>query len=382
MTGATLPSTAGGAAPDAGRSALRAARTERGWSQAEAARALRELAAARAGPEASAASLKTQISRWENGHALPEPEYRALLSALYRRPPEQLGLLPAPAPVAPTGAERLRAGLAGAAAVDDHVLGLWTVQLDTARRIDDELGTAGAGEIVAALADRLTHLLRHTTSRTRRPAVAEVLSGAAELAGRQALDAADPEPAWRLLDTAEAAAREACSPDRLVAALAGQAAVLRAVGMAAAAVEVLDRAGAGPIPATARTRLAAARGMAHAAAGDRQAAHDALDDAARYRPGIDVAHPGEIAIELADLHRWHGRALLDLGDPGASDRLERALAAEPRTVRHRAGLHADLALALAGTDGDAAAGHSRQARALAERIGSRQVAARLAGGVR
>lgn len=380
MTGST--STSDGATPDAVRPALRAARAEHGWSQAEAARALRELAGRRAGPDATAASLKTQISRWENGHALPDPEYRALLAELYGRPPEQLGLLPTTPPGTSTGAERLRAELAGAAAVDDPVLGLWTIQLDTARRIDDELGTAGAGEVVAALTDRLTRLLRHTPSRERRPAVAAVLSGAAELAGRQALDAADPERAWRLLDTAEAAAREAASPDRLVAALAGQAAVLRAVGTATAAVEVLDRAGTGPIPAAARTRLAAARGMAHAAAGDPTAAHLALDDAARYRPGIDVTHPGEVAVELADLHRWHGRALLDLGDPGASDRLESALAAEPRRVRHRAGLHADLALALAGTDGDAAAGHARRARALAERISSRQVADRLTGGVR
>ena len=382
MTGSTSPSAPHDAAPDGGRSALRAARAERGWSQAGAARALRELAGRRAGPDASAASLKTQISRWENGHALPEPEYRALLSELYGRPPEQLGLLPATPAGVSTGAERLRAELAGAAAVDDPVLGLWTVQLDTARRIDDELGTAGAGEVVAALADRLTRLLRHTPSRARRPAVAGVLSGAAELAGRQALDAADPERAWRLLDTAEAAAREAGSPDRLVAALTGQAAVLRAVGVPAAAVEVLDRAGPGPLPAAARTRLAAARGMAYAAAGDPHAAHHALHDAARYRPGVDVAHPGEVAVELADLHRWHGRALLDLGDPGAADRLGSALAAEPRTVRHRADLHTDLALALAGTDRDAAAGHARQARALAERIGSRQVAARLAGDVR
>ncbi|HSU09017.1 MAG TPA: helix-turn-helix transcriptional regulator, partial [Pseudonocardia sp.] len=68
----------------AGRpTSLRAARAARGWSQSEAARALAELASTRGVAVASAASLKTQLSRWENGHATPETPYRNLLGELY-----------------------------------------------------------------------------------------------------------------------------------------------------------------------------------------------------------------------------------------------------------------------------------------------------------
>ena len=57
-------------------SGLRAAREARGWSQSEAARELASLARSRDTPVASAASLKTLLSRWENGHSAPESQYR------------------------------------------------------------------------------------------------------------------------------------------------------------------------------------------------------------------------------------------------------------------------------------------------------------------
>ena len=73
-------------------SELRTARAARGWSQAEAARELAALARSRGLPVAAAASLKTLLSRWENGHSLPEQQYRTLLADLYGRQPTELGL--------------------------------------------------------------------------------------------------------------------------------------------------------------------------------------------------------------------------------------------------------------------------------------------------
>jgi transcriptional regulator with XRE-family HTH domain len=388
MTGPTSSPAGSGAISGAtARSALRAARVERGWSQAEAARALRELAGRRAGPEASAASLKTQLSRWENGHSRPEPEYRTLLSELYGRPPDRLGLQPADPAAGSTGAERLRAELAAAAAVDDAVLALWTVQLDAGRRIDDELGAAGAAGVVLALVEQLARTVHHTPRPDRRAAVAGILTGAAVLAASQSLDVGDPDGAWKHLDTAAVAARDASSSAALLVAQLGRAEVLREIGQARSAVELLDRLRPEPESPGTQVRLAAARGMAYAAAGDAPAAHRALDDAARWSaespglPEVDVLHPVgiEVEVEPAEVHGWHGRALLDLGEQGAAARLESALASGPRAVRHRAGLHADLALAMARSDGEAAAEHAHRARALAERIGSRQVTARLAG---
>lgn len=366
----------------AARSALRAARAARGWSQSDAARALRELAGRRGGPEASAASLKTQLSRWENGHARPEPEYRCLLAELYGRTADELGLAPTPEP---DGRERLRAELAGATAAGEPVVHQWSVQLAAAQRIDDELGAAGAAGVTAALAEQLERTLRYTLEPARREVIAGLLAGAAALAGRQRLDAADTDGAWRCLDVAAAAAREARAPGLLVAALVGRAEVLCEIGLAGRAVDMLDGTvrDADPswasLDAAAQTRLAAGRAVAHAAVGDAPATRRALDDAARSFPTIDAARPGGPPVELADLHRWHGRALLELRDPAAAGPLRSALAAVPTSARDRADVHTDLSRALAGADDDAAAGHARQARALAERIGSRRVVARLDG---
>ncbi|QJY46904.1 helix-turn-helix domain-containing protein [Pseudonocardia broussonetiae] len=380
-------------------SALREARAARGWSQSGAAGALRALAERRGGPDASAASLKTQLSRWENGHARPEPEYRALLAELYGRSAEELGLAVGP-PGPPDGRERLRGALAAAAAVDDGVVRQWAAQLESARRVDDELGAAGSAGVTAALVAQLVSTLRHTAAPARRPALAAVLSGAAALAGRHALDDDDPDAAWGHLDTAAAAAREAGSPVLVVAALVGRAEVLREIGDARGAAALLadpalptdpniptgpavptepafpdDAARAPeqePLPAADRARLDAARAVALAAAGKAEAARRALA-----APPIDAAHPQGVGIEWADVHHRHGQALLELGDPAAAARLESGLAAGPRSARTRAGLHADLARALAGSDPGSAAGHAREARALALRIGARRLTARL-----
>src|SRR4051794_7600340 len=75
-------------------SALRTARRERGWSQTALARRL-QIAAQRAGtPVASLESLKTQISRWENGKVQPDALYRSLLRGLTGLSDEALEFLP------------------------------------------------------------------------------------------------------------------------------------------------------------------------------------------------------------------------------------------------------------------------------------------------
>ena len=118
---------------------LRAARDAQGWSQTVAARALAGLARERGVPVASAASLKTLLSRWENGHATPEAPYRALLEELYAESGVDL-TPPAPVPDTAGPVARLRARLATAAAVDAEVVALWRAQLATAQHLDDRLG--------------------------------------------------------------------------------------------------------------------------------------------------------------------------------------------------------------------------------------------------
>jgi tetratricopeptide (TPR) repeat protein len=61
---------------------LQAARTARGWSQTRAVWELMRLADSKGITVATAASLKTQLSRWENGHIAPD-YYKPLLCELY-----------------------------------------------------------------------------------------------------------------------------------------------------------------------------------------------------------------------------------------------------------------------------------------------------------
>jgi transcriptional regulator with XRE-family HTH domain len=70
---------------------LQAARRAQGWSQERMALELRRLAARKNIKQmASAASLKTQISRWENGHVTPD-YYQPLLCELLKATPAELG---------------------------------------------------------------------------------------------------------------------------------------------------------------------------------------------------------------------------------------------------------------------------------------------------
>lgn len=376
--------------PTAG--ALRAARVQRGWSQSDAAREIVELGRRRGAPVAAAASLKTLLSRWENGHVVPEPQYRELLAELFGRTAAELGIDPHARSEGPVeGAARLRAALAEAAAVDDTAVSLWREQLAVARRLDDELGAAGAGGLVRVQMEQLDRTLAHTLTPTVRGAVGAVLAGAASLAGAQALDAGEPDRAWEAYLRARSAAAVAHQQVAAATALAGLAAVLVDVAEPDSALTLLgDEPPEGPPGATAR--WAAAVGLARAASGQASAAQAAFGRAeqatlaagtgqggpAGVRP--DLFWPSTVDCELLDLRRRKGHALALLGDPSAAGPLAGALAAEPPSTRHRAELHADLAVTLSARDPDAAADHARQARALAIRIGSKRIPARLGAG--
>jgi transcriptional regulator with XRE-family HTH domain len=76
--------------------ALKAARARRNWTHAQLIYALRQAAAARGitlGPDAS---IKRQISRWENDGQQPDELYAPLLCAVYGMSPAELGIAPQP----------------------------------------------------------------------------------------------------------------------------------------------------------------------------------------------------------------------------------------------------------------------------------------------
>ena len=395
------------------RAALRAARRARGWSQTDAARELAALARAAGGPVAAPASLKSLLSRWENGHASPDPAYRALLAELYGRTAAELDLVSG----AGDGTEgagsggaaaRLRARLAAAQAVDGRLLGVWADQLAVARRLDEEAGTAGAAGLTRALVEELEHTFAHAVDPSVRAAVGLALARAAILAGWQELDRGDPERAWGRFVTARAAAALPFGPggaghaapssaprisgtdaeEAMAEATAGMSTVLVDIGDPGSALALIGHAPAA-ISGGARAWLEAARGAAEAARGRAAQARRGFDAAQRAlseggpAPDHDVRHhdtsgaPGAVAAagsRFDELRRQRGQALAALGEPGAVSDLEAALAAGVRSVRARAATHAALAVALPA---DPAAEHARAARMLAERTGSARTVALL-----
>lgn len=72
---------------------LQAARLAKDWKQARAIAALEEAAQSAGATVASRASLKTMLSRWENGEWTPEPKYRRLFCRIYDATEEELGFL-------------------------------------------------------------------------------------------------------------------------------------------------------------------------------------------------------------------------------------------------------------------------------------------------
>lgn len=349
-----------------GPTPLSAARAAAGLSQSAAARELAALARARGAPVAGVVSLKTQLSRWENGHALPEPHYRELLAQLYGRTAAELGL--AAAPAAPEAG--LRGRLAAAGAVDHETITVWREQLSLTRRLDAQLGTAGAAGPLRALLEQLEGTLLHRVTREQRRPVAAVLAEAAVLAGEHAVDSADPATAWRFLRTAHDAAVEAGAEEARAAAVAGLALVLVELDDPGAALALLAEEPASDGRAAAH--VAVARGLAAAAAGDRPGSERAFTSARTAAQRIDHAHP-PFRLQLEG--SW-GHALVALG-ADAEAPLQRALHSGPVPVRERAALHADLARTLAGRAPERSAEHARAAAELAERTGSARVAALL-----
>jgi len=71
---------------------LRRARARLGWSQPRLAHAMRQEARRRNRRLPVPESLKTMVSRWENGHRIPDPFNREILCAALGIDEEDLGL--------------------------------------------------------------------------------------------------------------------------------------------------------------------------------------------------------------------------------------------------------------------------------------------------
>lgn len=324
-------------------------------------------------PIANKASLKTKLSRWENGKEQPSEIYRQLFREIYGRTNTELGFPDQPEED-PEAAE-LRVRLALARAVDRQTVDVFRHQVDLARHVDRRFGALTQLDQLRTQIDQVHQLLTYRAG-PQRPALAGVLAEASTLAGWQALDRAAVGQAWTHYERAKTAAREAESVALLAHATAEQAFVLIDLDETAAAVDQLAHARSivhGTATPLLGAWLAAAHGETLAAAGHADEARQAFDTASDLLPA-DPVDPALPFLFLGDSHldRWRGNALARVGARDAIDQLATALARLPADfVRARTGLLVDLAYAHAAAgDRDAALTYARQARRLATQIKS------------
>jgi tetratricopeptide (TPR) repeat protein len=363
------------------RTKLQAVRHQLGYSAATTIRLLTRQAQANRVPIMTPASLKTKLSRWENGHeAVGLPEYRRLFREVYGRTNAELGF---PDDHTPSLADDLRARIAAARTVDIATVAAFRDQIEQTRRLDRQFGGLTQLDQLRQQIGHVQDLLAHGPAGGQRPSLAGALTEASTLAGWQALDRDDHTQAWQHYERAKHAAREAESPLLLAHATAEQCFVLTALDEAHMAAEQAahGRALAQRRPTLLRAWLAAAHGETLAATGDRDGALRAFDEAHALLPAdpVDPALPF-LFLGGAHLDRWRGNALAQLGEPDAIDQLTGALARlPPAWVRARTALLVDLAYAHAAAGNrDAALDHARDARCLAQQIHSDRQLRRLA----
>lgn len=330
----------------------------------------------------SPTSLKTKLSRWENGHESVSEPYRRLFRELYGRTDEELGF---PSEPDDQDVAELRARIAVARRVDLELLESFRLQVDHARQIDRRFGGVTMLDRLRGDIDQVSNLLGHSTLSGHREALAGVLTEASTLAGWEALDRNAHGQAWEHYERAKTAAREAMSAPRLAHATAEQAFVLIDIGETEAAAEQLAVArelAGDAAPSLLRAWLAAAHGEGLSAVGQRDDALRAFDQADQLLPAepVDPALPF-LFLGGSHLDRWRGNALSKLGEAEAIDQLTDALPRLPEAfTRARTGILVDLAFAYAAAgERDAALEHSRQARRLASQIKSDRQLRRLSG---
>lgn len=364
------------------RTRLQAVRLALGYSQDETIRRLCHRAAQRGRGIAAVASLRTMLSRWENGHEeVTDLYYQSLFREIYGRTNKELGF---PPELSDDSVEELRDRLSSARSVDRATVELFRRQVDDVRQLDRRLGAVPLLDQLNSQVSQLDKLLRYSSAPTERAALAGVLADAAMLAGWEALDRGSLTLAWQQHEVAKSAAREAGSAALLAYATGQQAFVLLELGMHAEAAVLLDEAesaGRGKTARLLRAWLTAARGEGLAAHGRTEEALRAFDAAGALLP-LDTNDPDLpfLMLNTSHLARWRGHALTRLHDRRAVSELELVLSGPgAATARARAETLVNLAFAHSAVGNrDAAAGYARQARQLASQIGSERQKRRLA----
>ena len=290
---------------------------------------------------------------WE-ARAVGGPEKPGMPMPTAEIRPQAIAPQPLPSDVpADDEAVALLRELAGARAADASVARLFSMQVETMRQMDRQIGAVTVLPQLEAQIQQMENLLRFGTAPGGREALAGALTEAATLAGWQALDLGQFRKAWGLHETAKAAARESGSAALLAHATGQQAYVLLDLGESVKAVEQMrfarDCAGRS-LPALMETWLYAAEAEAHAAAGHDAECREGMDRAEAVRP-TDPSDPSLPFLFLAGSHldRWRGNCLATLGADEALTDLTASLESMDLNGFNRAaaGVRCDLAVVLA-----------------------------------
>ena len=356
-------------------------RIERGWKKARLIYELRAAAARRGDNLPKDDSLSRRIAVWENQDGAVGEFYCELLCEVYGCDQAHLGLLDLPrADEAPELIGEL-SDLPELVRLDSGLVALLRDQTQGLRLLDRRLSGPTIHEQAVAHVETVERLVRNALPGTDREKAADELGQAAALAGWQALDMGRLDEAWRLHETATAAAREGGAAG-LGYARAQQGFILLDAGRASDAHALIrsarDRLDAS-VSSELRAWLHAAEGEALAALGDRSAAFRALDAAAAELPDRPEGSLPYLMLDQGNLARWRGHCLARLGEASAIDELSNALSAidgdqrgsAVTSVRAEVGLRVDLALALRAR-GEVGESQKEAARAfeLAGRSGS------------
>jgi tetratricopeptide (TPR) repeat protein len=359
---------------------LSAARIQRGWSQQLAALEFIRVARRHNIPVGEADSVKTAMSRWENGKRVPDEQNRRVLRELYGLTDAELGLTIVNTIASADALEELVARLNSAARIDTEVVRMLDDETERLRISDRRFGAAVLLDAMQAHIHSVSDLLKYSLSPAQRTGLAHVLGDAGALAGWQALDAGAVSRAWSHFELARAASLESGDPALIAHALGEQAFVLLELSEPERARDLIHLAmQQTSIPPLLRAWLHAAEGEILAVMGDASGSQVAFDRAAGEMPGDSGGEFPYLSLDEVHLLRWRGSALARLHAPGAIDDLISALAQIDQSfVRARCGILVDLAEAYAASgQRDEARRQIAEARRLAREIGSQRLLRRL-----
>ena len=361
---------------------IKAARVEREWSQTRLIAELERVAARRGATLPSRETLKSRVSRWENGHAKPDDFYRPLLREALGLDDRELGFeVDASEPTA-GAADELRLRINIEPAVNATLVEALHAQTEATRLQDRQYGAGILLEQMRAHVANIEQHLNHAVFEQARRPLAQILSDAASLAGWQALDVLSVDSAWRSFQTAANAALQAEDLAMYAFARMEQAHVVAEIAGSSTAAQLAETVWAETkrsVPAAMRCWMAAATAELAAEAGDPKTALGRLILAESSVDALDGEKPPYLVFDGTHLDRWIGHTLAILGDSAAEERLRAAdTQMDGSFTRASASLSLDLAVVLqAMGERDEASQRLARAEQLARRVSSRRQLARV-----